>query len=140
MSRLDREEHAISREIWDERGYKLYAKGDREVVRELYKGSRLSSAQIADFARKVVQEEGMIIPRFKPKGMVVSKVYPQVRPDEPVKTGVTRHYHADASEPPEPWPTYPSGQPLRERDVYVKQDKEWGPSVWKHIEKNPEEV
>jgi hypothetical protein len=112
-------EHAISEEVWNERGYFRYEQGDpQKLARAAWPNNKSFAAKIAN------QCDGLGIPRYAPEDMGLPFVPAELRPDgQPaeecpggvadgkVKTGTHWHFHDD--ELPEEWPCIPTtGNPL----------------------------
>jgi hypothetical protein len=84
--------HAIAPHIWRVRPYVRWTPDDPEPVRQAYAG--LSTAPF--MVRLARQQPGWIITRHAPPGIGAEHIYPEIRPDNPVRTGPPRrHYHGD---------------------------------------------
>jgi DNA-binding Lrp family transcriptional regulator len=126
-------EHAISPEVWRTRPYIRWWTDNMGPIREAYLGLK----GIRDTLKKAEQQPGWIISRHAPPGLGLDHVYPEIRPDHPVRrTGISKHYHGDPAlvPPPKeqcpnhsktyctncvsPWRTYrPDSKPMRDDHI-----------------------
>ncbi|MDP9224729.1 MAG: DUF3854 domain-containing protein [Actinomycetota bacterium] len=144
-------EHGIDPAIAAARPYVRYTREDREPVRDEYaplsRGQRSYMTRVAGkrWCPKCksnresddcpecgckCESGGYVIKRHAPRGLRLSHVYAELRPDKPVKTRPpTWHFHP--TDPSDEIPTYPSGKPLLEKHIYTAK------SMWKngHIDR-----
>jgi hypothetical protein len=141
-----RDEHAISRDIWEERPFERYFRDRTEAkrIKRLYDGSGLRPGQLGDITKIVMNdrkdaegkpcEGGFVIHRRAPRGLELEPVYPQLRPDVPVAREWISHSHAD--EPPPEWPRHlGTDNPIPAFRIYLKPAEGWGLSVRRHIDR-----
>jgi hypothetical protein len=91
MSRLKREEHAISLEVWDSRPYARWETDDLEPIRAAY-----ADLSTKGFMTKIAKQwGGYLINRHAPP-LGLDKIYAEIRPDEAVYVdGPEKHFHAN---------------------------------------------
>jgi hypothetical protein len=91
-------EHGITEEVFMGRPYVRWTRDDVQPVRDGYAG--LNRYQRAFMVRLARQSDGRVITRHAPPDMEVAHVYPEVRPDNAVRTHPPRrHWHGEG-EPP----------------------------------------
>jgi len=96
------EERGIPPEVWKERPYERWEADDRPPWSARM---NLWCEDGLQFALRIAkQSSGWLIHRFPPPGLELDHIYPEFRPDEPVKTrGPQKHWHGshmpDGSQP-----------------------------------------
>jgi len=86
------EERGIPPEVWKERPYERWEADDPASVVGAYESLGEDGLQFA--LRIAKQSSGWLIHRFPPPGLELDHIYPEFRPDEPVKTrGPQKHWH-----------------------------------------------
>lgn len=89
--------HGIRPDIWRSRPYIRWTTGDLTPIRQAYVGLK----GIRDTLKKAQQQPGWIITGHAPPGLQLDHVYPEIRPDNPVRrSGVIKHYHGEPLPPP----------------------------------------
>ncbi len=91
--------------MWQARGYARWTTDDVTPVEQAFDG--VSGRSMADIVKKAKEQPGWIIPRCAPPRMIhLPTIFPEYRPDHPVRTGRRKkHFHAEAGipVPPPPW-------------------------------------
>ena len=86
------EERGIPPEVWKERPYERWEADAPASVVGAYESLGEDGLQFA--LRIAKQSSGWLIHRFPPPGLELDHIYPEFRPDEPVKTrGPQKHWH-----------------------------------------------
>jgi hypothetical protein len=97
------EDHGITPEVAGARPYIRWTLENVQPVRDGYAG--LNQYQRAFMTRLAKQSHGRIISRRPPPGMGLEHIYPEIRPDNPVRTQPpTTHYHGDPQLAPDDLP------------------------------------
>jgi hypothetical protein len=113
-------EHGVADEVRAARPYVRWTTDDVEPVREAYAG--LTPGQQTTLLRWAAESDGLIIYRhsFEPPRDFLGRVYPEIRPDQPVVTETIWHYHGPPSDEP---PSHPStGTPLPAQHVHTREE------------------
>jgi hypothetical protein len=98
-------EHGISAEVWWARPYGRWQTDNMTPIRLAYSGL----GDIGDTIRKARQQPGYIITRHPPPDLDLDAIFPEIRPDHPVRTRPpTKHYHGDPKFTPPPRESCPN--------------------------------
>jgi hypothetical protein len=131
-----------SSQWWEDRGiipevrglrYQRYLAKDKQPLGDAYDG--LSPAQRGTMTRRAHSTDedgnpvdGLIIFRHAPQGMSLGRIYPELRPDRPVKTRRIEHFHGS---------TKPEGELLNSKgNPVAKKHIRTAKSMRKHIVKD----
>lgn len=125
-------EHAITPEVGFARPYVRYTADDPSPVQKVY-AELPQPGQKGTMTRFAKRADGVIINRHAPTGLGLDHIFPELRPDQPIKTKPLHwHCHPTVSTKDIPViPTGPSaGRPLSKRQIHTAKAME------KHIARN----
>jgi hypothetical protein len=109
------DESGIAREIQYGRPYVRYTRDDVRPVQDAYRG--LPAAARGTMTRWAGQSDGLLIVGHAPPGLGLQDPYPEMRPDDPIRTHKAVHVHPEAR--PRETPVNPAtGNPLRAQHVH----------------------
>lgn len=105
------DKHAVDYGVGEARGYVEFTEDNYvQKVNEAFAGAPSKSIQDVlgkvreDLLGKNKKGPTLLIPRFPPPGMTLSRIYPEYRPDKPVHTKPpSKHAHPDPGQPTD-WP------------------------------------
>jgi hypothetical protein len=118
-----RNEHAISKEVWDTRPYSPYTAADPETVREAF--AAFTTNQQTWAANKANASDGLLMMQHEVPNLELLPIPPQLRPDRPIPNRESFYwdYHPWKLPPDDEVVIRPDGKPFKGQSFTTLQQR-----------------